>query len=65
MSILNKLASALERNDQAPNQLLAKEIVETENRAGVRELVENLGSKNKAIAAACFMSASPKSALQL
>jgi hypothetical protein len=54
MSVLTKLASALERNDEVPNQILAKELVETENRAGVRELVENLTNKDKTIAADCI-----------
>lgn len=54
MSILNQLASALQRNDEVPNQLLAQQIAETDNRAGVRELVENLTNKDKDIAADCI-----------
>ncbi|MEZ4670700.1 MAG: hypothetical protein R3E39_22585 [Anaerolineae bacterium] len=54
MTVLNKLASALERNDEVPNQLLAKEIAAGRDRAGVRELVDNLTNKDKAIAADCI-----------
>jgi HEAT repeat protein len=54
MSILNKLASALGRNDEAPNQTLAKEIAEAGDKKAVRELVTNLSNKDKAIQSDCI-----------
>ena len=47
MSVLNKLASALERSDEVPNQLLAKEIAASADKVAVQELVDNLANKNK------------------
>lgn len=54
MSVLNKLASALDRRDEVPNQELAASIVKEENTAAIRELVENLSNKNKAIQNDCI-----------
>lgn len=54
MSIIDKLATALNRRDEVPNQELAKEIVETENKEAVAELVENLANKNKDIKSDCI-----------
>jgi hypothetical protein len=54
MSILNKLASALGRNDEAPNQILAKEIAEARDKKAVRELVINLSNTDKAIQSDCI-----------
>jgi hypothetical protein len=42
MTILHKLASSLKRRDEIPNQLLAEEIVRTNNRSAVKELVEHV-----------------------
>jgi hypothetical protein len=49
MTILNKLASALNRRDEAPNQALADEIVRTSDTGAIGELVKNLSNKNKSI----------------
>jgi hypothetical protein len=52
--ILDKLATALNRRDETPNQELAKDIVRTKDRGAVRELVENLAHKNKNIQSDCI-----------
>lgn len=54
MTILNKLASALNRRDEVPNQALADEIVRTRDRAAIGVLVKNLGHKNKNIQSDCI-----------
>ena len=48
-TILNKLASALNRRDEVPNQALAHEIVRTSDTDAIGTLVENLWNKNKNI----------------
>src|SRR5690349_24557794 len=54
MSILTQLASALGRNDEVPNQVLARQIADSEDRGAVRELIENLSNKNKDIRSDCI-----------
>ena len=54
MTILDKLATALNRRDEVPNQQLAREIVRTNDRRAVKELVENLAHKNKNIQSDCI-----------
>lgn len=54
MSIIDKLASSLNRRDEVPNQELAKQITETEDKQAVKELVNNLNNKNKAIQNDCI-----------
>ena len=54
MSVLDKLASALNRRDEVPNQELARRIVRDRNAAAVKELVENLNHQNKAIQSDCI-----------
>ncbi len=54
MSILNKLASALDRRDEVPNQELALQIIKTNDKKAVKELVENLSSKDKNIQSDCI-----------
>jgi HEAT repeat protein len=54
MSVLQKLASALNRSDEIPNQILAKEIASSGDKAAVQELVENLANKNKDIQSDCI-----------
>ena len=54
MSVMDKLASALNRMDEVPNQELARDIVREHNTAAVQELVENLDHKNKAIQSDCI-----------
>lgn len=54
MTILTKLATALNRRDEVPNQALAQEIVAKDDRSAVRELVENLSNKDKNIQSDCI-----------
>ena len=54
MSILNKLATSLNRRDEVPNQQLAKQIVEKKDTAAVKELFENLNNKSKDIQHDCI-----------
>jgi hypothetical protein len=54
MSVLNRLASALGRGDEAPNQALAQEIAERRDREAVRELLAHLNDKNKDIQSDCI-----------
>ncbi len=54
MSVLEKLATALNRRDEVPNQELARRIVSERNAAAVQELIENLDHKNKGIQSDCI-----------
>lgn len=54
MSVLSKLACSLNRGDEAPNQELARELVETQNAAGIQELVQNLAHLDRAIRFDCI-----------
>ncbi len=54
INVLERLASALDRKDEIPNQELAKEIAEFANKKAIKELVINLDSKNRAIQNDCI-----------
>ncbi|TGD58591.1 HEAT repeat domain-containing protein [Flavobacterium humi] len=54
MSILEKLATSLGRRDEVPNQELARQIAQTEDKKAILELVENLQHKNKGIQSDCI-----------
>lgn len=54
MSIINKLATSLNRRDEVPNQELAKQIAKTNNAKAVKELIENLNNKSKDIQHDCI-----------
>jgi hypothetical protein len=54
VSVLGKLATALNRRDEVPNQELARRIVSERNAAAVQELVENLNHKNRGIQSDCI-----------
>ncbi len=56
MSVLNRLASALGRRDDVPNQELAGELAEagTEAAGDIRELVANLRNSNRRIQSDCI-----------
>jgi malate synthase len=54
MSVISKLATSLNRRDEIPNQVLAKQIVTKKDTAGVKELIENLANKNKGIQNDCI-----------
>ncbi|MCJ8014116.1 hypothetical protein MUG84_20600 [Paenibacillus sp. KQZ6P-2] len=42
MTIIDKLATSLGRKDEGPNQELAKDIANRDDRGAVQELVDNL-----------------------
>ena len=54
MSILNRLAYFQNRRDETPNQELARDLAVRKDRAGIREIAENLWNKNKGIQADCI-----------
>jgi hypothetical protein len=54
MSVLNKIAFYQDRRDEAPNQELARQLVETKNLAGIQEIAENLWNKNSKIQSDCI-----------
>jgi len=49
MSVIEKLASSLNRKDEVPNMKLAKEIEKKKDKAAVKELVSLLSNKSKDI----------------
>jgi hypothetical protein len=54
MSVLEKLACKQDRRDEVPNQELARELVDTQNHEGLREIAENLWNKDKNVQADCI-----------
>jgi hypothetical protein len=54
MSIITSLASSLGRRDEVPNQELARALAARKDKAGIREIVENLWNKDKNIQADCI-----------
>ena len=54
MSALNRLASSLGRRDEVPNQELARDLAARKDKAGIREIAENLWNKDKNIQADCI-----------
>jgi len=54
LTVLPRLASALGRRNQAPNLKLALEIVTTNDAKAVKELIENLSNKDRAIRNDCL-----------
>jgi hypothetical protein len=54
MSILNRLASSLGRRDEVPNQELARDLAAKKDKAGIREIGENLWNRDKNIQADCI-----------
>jgi len=54
MSVLNRLASSLGRRDEVPNQQLAGDLAAKKDKAGIREIAENLWNKDKNIQADCI-----------
>jgi hypothetical protein len=54
MTVLNQLATALNRRDEVPNQELAQRIVKARDRKAVMDLVENLRNKDKNIQSDCI-----------
>ena len=54
MSTLDRIAYYQNVRDEVPNQKLAKELVETGNQTGIREIAENLENKNKNVRSDCL-----------
>lgn len=54
MSVIHRLASSLDRNDELPNQELAKELCRTNNAIAIAELVQHLFTGNNAIKSDCI-----------
>ena len=54
MTIIDKLASSLNRRDEVPNQKLAKQIVDRNDEKAVEELVGNLTNKDREIQSDCI-----------
>lgn len=54
MSILNSLSTLQNRRDEVPNQLLAKKIVDKNDKKAIIELIQNLQNKNKGIQGDCI-----------
>lgn len=54
MSVVNQLASQLNRNDEEPNIELAHTLANEENHAGIEEIIENLSSKDKKVQHDCI-----------
>ena len=54
MSILNRLASIQNRRDEVPNQELARDLAARKDKAGIREIAENLWNKDKKIQSDCI-----------
>ena len=54
MSTLEKIAFFQNRRDEVPNQLLAKELAESKNWEGIREIAENLDNINKNVRSDCL-----------
>jgi predicted DNA-binding transcriptional regulator len=53
MPILNKIASALGRNDEQPNVEMAEQLVNTRDKEGIAEIVSGL-NMDKAVASDCI-----------
>lgn len=54
MSILDKLASALGRRDEVPNQELAQQLIMSSDKNAIKLLVENLKNRDKHIQSDCI-----------
>lgn len=54
MSILEKIAFFRNRRDEVPNQELARELAQTENKAGIQQIAENLQHKNHNVQSDCL-----------
>jgi len=54
MAVLDRLATFQKRRDEVPNQELARDLAARKDKAGIREVAENLRNKNKGIQADCI-----------
>jgi hypothetical protein len=54
MSVIPRLATSLGRRDEVPNQELARDLAAQKDKAGIREIAENLWNRDKNIQADCI-----------
>ena len=54
MTVISGIAFYQNCRDEVPNQELARQLAESENRAGIHEIAENLWNKNKNIRSDCL-----------
>lgn len=54
MSVLSKLASSQNRQDEVPNQELARQLAQSRDAQGIGEIAANLWNRNKAIRSDCI-----------
>ena len=54
MSVLDRIAFFQNRRDEVPNQQLAKELAEKENKVGIKEIAQNLKHKNQNVQSDCL-----------
>ncbi len=54
MAALQRIAHFQNRRDEAPNQELARDLAAKRDRAGIREIAENLWNNDKGIQADCI-----------
>jgi len=54
MTIIDKLATSLNRRDEIPNQELAKQIAKRNDKNSIKELFDHLSNKNKNIQSDCI-----------
>ncbi len=54
MTVLNKIAFFQERRDEVPNQELARELANTQNKEDIKEIAENLWNKNANVQSDCL-----------
>ena len=54
MSVINGIAYYQNRRDEVPNQELAHQLAESEDKAGIHEIADNLWNKNKNVRSDCL-----------
>src|SRR5258708_25304876 len=54
MTALNRIAHFQNRRDEVPNQELARDLAARKDKAGVREIAENLWNKDRRVQADCI-----------
>lgn len=54
MTVIPKLSSSLKQRDEHPNQELALQIAQSEDYEAVKELIDNLGNRDKNIQSDCI-----------
>jgi hypothetical protein len=53
MTVLDQIAYFQERRDETPNQELARQLLEAQDRAGIQEIAENLWNKDTNVQSDC------------